>query len=314
MLTSIVLSYYTAIPKCMLELIHKIERMSQMRTEKEMLHLILDYAKKDDRILAVLMNGSRVDPTIIPDSYQDYDIVYVVEDPQAFINQPSWIAYFGERLLMQCPTQMDFDQGKPVAFTKEYAYLMLFQDGNRIDLTLKSLPFAMQEYHAATLVKVLLDKQQLFEIKECSNREYYVARMDATSFANCCNEFWWVMQNVGKGLVREELPYALRMRECYVRDMLHNMIDWYIGCCHKFEVAPGKCGKFYQRYLPAPLWQRYVQTYSLAQTEEIWRSGWVLCDLFHDLALTVAETLHFSYRQQEEDGLRHYLAILRDEG
>ena len=49
-----------------------------MRSEEEMYRLLLETAKADDRILAVYMNGSRTNPKVSKDIFQDYDIVYVV--------------------------------------------------------------------------------------------------------------------------------------------------------------------------------------------------------------------------------------------
>ncbi|MGB4660040.1 MAG: aminoglycoside 6-adenylyltransferase [Mobilitalea sp.] len=48
-----------------------------MRTEKEMLDLISNIAQEDERIRAVIMNGSRTNPNVIRDIFQDYDIEYV---------------------------------------------------------------------------------------------------------------------------------------------------------------------------------------------------------------------------------------------
>lgn len=56
-----------------------------MRSEKEMYDLILDIAKRDERIRAVYMNGSRANPNIKKDIFQDYDIVYVVTETKTFI-------------------------------------------------------------------------------------------------------------------------------------------------------------------------------------------------------------------------------------
>lgn len=65
-----------------------------MRTENEMYHLILEVAKKDVRIKAVYMNGSRTNKNVPKDMFQDYDIVYVVEDIQSFIEDKDWIRVF----------------------------------------------------------------------------------------------------------------------------------------------------------------------------------------------------------------------------
>src|SRR5258708_38111157 len=42
-----------------------------MRNEEEMITLILNIAKNDERIRAVLLNGSRVNPNIKKDRFQD---------------------------------------------------------------------------------------------------------------------------------------------------------------------------------------------------------------------------------------------------
>ncbi|MFP4078627.1 MAG: aminoglycoside 6-adenylyltransferase, partial [Candidatus Izemoplasmataceae bacterium] len=71
-----------------------------MRSEKEMMDLILDVAKNDSRVRAVTMNGSRVMNRKM-DRFQDFDIVYFVDDLQSFLDDPKWIDGFGERLYMQ---------------------------------------------------------------------------------------------------------------------------------------------------------------------------------------------------------------------
>lgn len=49
--------------------------MQTMRTSEEMFRLILDVAREDDRIRAVVLSGSRADPEVPRDRYQDYDIL-----------------------------------------------------------------------------------------------------------------------------------------------------------------------------------------------------------------------------------------------
>ena len=48
-----------------------------MRSEEEMMHLILQVAKDDERVRAVYLNGSRTNPNAPKDCFQDYDVVYV---------------------------------------------------------------------------------------------------------------------------------------------------------------------------------------------------------------------------------------------
>ena len=46
--------------------------MQTMRTSEEMFRLILDVAREDDRIRAVVLSGSRADPEVPRDRYQDW--------------------------------------------------------------------------------------------------------------------------------------------------------------------------------------------------------------------------------------------------
>ena len=48
----------------------------KMRTEQEMMDLILGVAKTDERVRAVLMNGSRANHNAPKDNYQDFDVAY----------------------------------------------------------------------------------------------------------------------------------------------------------------------------------------------------------------------------------------------
>ena len=56
-----------------------------MRSEEEMMHLILQVAKDDERVRAVYLNGSRTNHNAPKDRFQDYDVVYVVTDTKPFM-------------------------------------------------------------------------------------------------------------------------------------------------------------------------------------------------------------------------------------
>src|SRR5512136_1184319 len=106
---------------------------STVRSEREMLELIVNTAKNDERIRAVIMNGSRANPNAPRDFFQDYDVVYVVTDVAPFKDDPHWLKRFGELMIMQMPDDM---LDPPPSDNEGFAYLMQFTDGNRIDLNL----------------------------------------------------------------------------------------------------------------------------------------------------------------------------------
>ncbi len=103
-----------------------------MRTEQQIMQLILDVAKSDERIKAVMMEGSRSNPDAPKDNYQDYDICYYVDDTAPFYGNTTWVTeHFGEALIVQSRD----DQYGWEDSDSSYIWLMIFPDGVRIDLS-----------------------------------------------------------------------------------------------------------------------------------------------------------------------------------
>src|SRR4051794_32053981 len=107
-----------------------------------MMDLILSTALEDERIRAVIMNGSRVNPNVEKDCFQDFDIVFVVREIQSFTLNHQWVNRFGEMMIMQMPEEMSLI---PPEKDGCFAYLMQFMDGNRIDLTLVPVDLAEEK-------------------------------------------------------------------------------------------------------------------------------------------------------------------------
>ncbi len=284
-----------------------------MRTEQEMLELILATAREDERIRAVIMNGSRANPNAPRDFFQDFDTVYIVTDVAPFRRNEAWIRRFGELMILQMPDDM---QDPPPSDEGGFAYLMQFVDGNRIDLGLYPLA-RLAELERDSLSILLLDKDGLIEPFPPANESDYLPKPPtAKAFADCCNEFWWVCPYVAKGLWREEIPYAKHMQDHYVRDQLMKMIIWSIGIQTQFSKSPGKLGKYLKHYLEPQLWEMFLKTYADASYENTWAALFVMCDLFRITALRVAEHFGFDYPRADDERvsahLRHVRRLPRD--
>jgi aminoglycoside 6-adenylyltransferase len=280
-----------------------------MRSEKEMMNLLINFAKSDERIRAVSMEGSRANPAIPKDRYQDYDITFYVADIKPFYNNPAWIEErFGKPLIMQMPEAMRRPSGGG-----HFNYMMIYPDGNRLDLTFSPNKFADDGEPSVAL----LDKDNGGgflppAIPPPDNAVYYLRIPSPLCYYSCCNNFWWCLNNVAKGIARDELPYVMKMLNEVVRSELHDMIGWYIGAKHGFNRSVGKDGKYFKRYLPADLYAKYVLTYPGGNYTDIWAAIHIMCDLFRTTALVTASHFDFTYRQNEEDGIREYLRMVKE--
>ena len=280
-----------------------------MRTEKEMMDLILNTAREDDRIRAVYMNGSRTDKNAPKDIFQDYDIVYVVKETESFIKDKDWIRRFGDILFMQYPDESpDYPSDK----ANSYGYLMIFTDGNRLDLTLKFEAHAKENVLEDRLCEILLDKDGILPIiPEATDADYHVKKPSEDQYAATCNEFWWCLNNIAKGLWRKEVTYAQDMLNFVVRKQLEKMLSWKIGIVTDYSVSIGKSGKYMHKWLSKEEWQAYLDTYCGADVEEMWHSVEIMCKLFYDTSKWFAKETGFTFNRTEADNCLFYLNRVR---
>ncbi|GHH99076.1 aminoglycoside 6-adenylyltransferase [Neobacillus kokaensis] len=273
-----------------------------MRSEQVMFDLILNVAKKDKRIRAVAMNGSRTNSNAPKDLFQDFDIVYLVTEMDSFIQDEKWIDIFGERIIMQTPEKHSSSS------IKRYPYLMLFSDGNRIDLTLIPINKKDEYLQEDKLTVILLDKDDsLPMISPPTDEDYWVKHPTAEEFLNCCNEFWWVATYVAKGLWRKEILYAMDHLNNCVRPMLLKMLEWQVGIQNDFAVSIGKSGKLLQKFLPEGTWEELLSTFPEGNEQSVWNALFAMINLFRSTANFVAESLNFEYQDEDDQRVTKYL-------
>ncbi len=288
----------------------KEHRRDKMRSESEMYQLILNIAEEDERIHAVYMNGSRTNENVPKDIFQDYDIVYVVTDTRPFIEDKTWIDRFGERLFMQYP-----DESPDCPSDKEnfYGWLMQFADGNRIDLHVESVTHAKENILCDKLCRILLDKNGVLpQISKSTDEDYWVKRPSTEQYLCTCNEFWWCLDNVAKGLWREEITYVQDMLNFPVRKQLEKVLSWKIGIDTDFSVSIGKSGKYMYKWLSEQEWKAYLETYAAGTVEDCWQAVEKMCSLFETTAIWVGNQLKYQYNSEEGENCRKFLKHVRN--
>ena len=167
-----------------------------MRTDHEILDLILQIAKKL-QVDAEALSGSRTNQKVQTDEFQDYDVVYVVDDLDTLTRDLSWLDQFGTRIIEQHNI-----------LGNRRLYLMLFEDGNRIDLTLCPKDHINEWVDSEAGFTVLEDKKGIFETYSPNPERFWIHPASETDFEKSCNEFWWVSAYVVKGICRKQVIYS----------------------------------------------------------------------------------------------------------
>ena len=273
-----------------------------MRTEQEMFDLILGFARRDERVRVAAMNGSRANPNAARDAFQDYDIVFGVTEMAGFLAEDGWLDYFGRRVIMQKPDDMELflPEGR-----NRFAYLMLFEDGNRIDLTLLPLDELEAYLKEDSILRILLDKDdRVRDLAESSDVDYWIRPPTPGIFDDCCNEFWWLSTYVAKGLARGELPYA-NFHLDLMRNQLMGMLSWRVGLEESFNFSIGKQFKCLQKHISETAWQRLCATWNCGSLEASQKALEEMLTLFREVSKEISERFCYRYPEYDEHVSRY---------
>ena len=264
-----------------------------MRAETEMLDLILQTAKTI-QVEAVAMSGSRANQKAPKDDFQDYDVVYVVDDLDNLTSDLSWIDQFGKRIIEQ-----------EVTLGHRRLYLMLFEDGNRIDLTLCPKEHIQEWVDSEAGFTVLEDPEHLFEPYFPNIERYWTNPASALDFEKTCNEFWWVSAYVVKGICRNQVIYATDHLYGICQQELLKLLAWQV-VADKGTVDVGKNYKYLFNYLPAEKEKEFSSLLDFASLDKIIQSLFATMELFHQEAQRLAQKLGFDYDKEVAEKMIEY--------
>ena len=264
-----------------------------MRTEIEMFDVILQTAKVL-QVEAVAMSGSRTNPNAPKDEFQDYDVVYITEDLEALVADLVWLEMFGKRMIEQ-----------HVLLDHRRLYLMLFGDGNRIDLTLCPKEYIKEWVDSEADFTVLDDPQGLFEPYAPTPKRYSTAPASATDFDKSCNEFWWVSAYVVKGIHRNNLVYATDHLYGICQQELLKLLAWQVAA-DQGTVDVGKNYKYLFQYLPAEKEKEFTALLDFYDQKSLAKSLLATMDFFHKEAQDFSLKTGFHYDKATAEKMLEY--------
>ena len=267
--------------------------MINLRTEPEILDLIFQTAKTL-QVEAVAMSGSRTDTKASKDEFQDYDVVYVVENLDELITDLSWLDQFGKRIIEQ-----------EVALEHRRLYLMLFEDGNRIDLTLCSKVHIKEWVESEADFMVIEDPKGLFVPHSPTPQRYWTSPASAIEFEKVCNEFWWVSSYVVKGICRNQVIYATDHLYGICQQELLTVLAWQVAS-DRGRVDVGKNYKYLFNYLPAEKEMEFSNLIDFSSIDKITQSLFATMQLLHREAQSLAHKMEFDYDMEVAEKMIEY--------
>lgn len=281
-----------------------------MRNSKEMFTLFENIVNNDPRIRVLTLEGSRVNPNVTPDIWQDYDITFLVNDIDSFTCSDEWLSVFGDRIFMQKPEAMElFPADMPEGW---FSYLMLFSDGIKIDLTLVPVETKDEYFSQDPLIRVLIDKDGICPALPAPTDENFWVQKPTEAFVNdCANEFLFVSTYVAKGLLRKELLFANWHFEQILHVELLRMLGYLAGSRKGFPLNTGKRDKWLFHFLTTEESEQLLACHRLDSLETAWDALYTALQLFEAAMKEVCHTLGYTYRNDVEK-IRNYIELLKN--
>ena len=264
-----------------------------MRTETEMLDVILKTAETL-QVAAVAMSGSRTNPKALKDEFQDYDVIYVVDDLDNLTSDLSWLGQFGKCLIEQY-----------VLLDQRHLYLMLFEDGNRIDLTLCPKDYIQEWIDSEAGFTILEDPEHLFEPYSPNIERYWTNSATEKDFERVCNEFWWVSAYVVKGICRNQLIYATDHLYGICQQEFLKILAWQVAS-DRGRVDVGKNYKYLFNYLPAEKEKEFTALLDFFDQKSLTKSLFATMNFFHKEAQAFSLKTGFHYDKVTAEKMIEY--------
>ena len=269
------------------------DRCRKYRSQEQMLRLI-SQTGQTLQVEAVALSGSRTVTKAPKDEFQDYDVVYVVDDLDNLTSDLAWLDQFGTRIIEQHNI-----------LGNRRLYLMLFEDGNRIDLTLCPKDHIQEWVESETAYTVLVDEKGLFESYSPSPERFWTSPASETDFEKSCNEFWWVSAYVVKGICRKQVIYATDHLYCICQQELLKILAWQVASDNG-TVDIGKNYKYLFNCLPAEKEKEFSNLLDFSSLDKITQSLLATIQLFHQEAQSLAQKMSFEYNQEVAEKMIQY--------
>ena len=182
---------------------------------------------------------------------------------------------------------------------------MLFEDGNRIDLTLCPKQQIQEWVDSEADYTVLKDDKGLFESYPPSPKRYWTNPASQTDFEKSCNEFWWVSAYVVKGICRKQVIYTTDHLYGICQQELLKLLAWQVAA-DKGTVDVGKNYKYLFQYLPAEKEKEFTALLDFFDQKSLTKSLLATMNFFHKEAQAFSLKTGFQYDKVTAEKMIEY--------
>lgn len=270
------------------------------------LDTIINWAKSQDDIRAVIVTGSlsRNDGSV--DEWSDLDVELVCTELTPSRLSADWVADIGEVWIC-------FPADKQSHFR-----LIWFTGGHKVDFQLQTVAEKQAMITTGKLsdeykrgYNVALDKDNLYSQMPASPNIFPIPDLPSKHEVHeIINEFWFEAIHVAQFIRRREF-WVVKFRDWTMKCDLLQMLEWHARLSNNPSPNTWIIGKRIHQWANKDSFQAIQKIWSGWDAQANWDSLFVMLDLFDKLSSDVAHTLDYDYRRTTYQEIYTYIQTLR---
>ncbi len=273
-----------------------------------MIDKLLNWAKQDPNLKALVLTGSRANDT--NDGLSDYDIALLVEEDCLYLRNDRWMSSI-DQVWLYIPEKIRF---KEKVFKTR---LVIFKEGVNVDFTFISLKFLDQAIKGGAFPKdyrILLDKDGIGrKLKAEPYRESRIKKPSEKTYHRLVEEFWFEVYQIAKNLKRDDL-WVVKYRDAYLKHhLVLKMIEWLEAVKHDWNNKTFPIGKRMKTWVTPSIWKAAHGIFPHFDNKDSWESLFHTLTFFRDLAIETAKKFNFTYPNEIDQSISGYVTSLKEE-
>ena len=270
----------------------------QMNSYDNIMKKLMLFANKSQLIQAMILFGSRVRDKNVADKYSDYDIIFLVNDVDYFLNTDYWLNHIDKFYIsFQEPTAA-CGQERRVLFGDAMDMDFLFYDVKKseqlaADSTIQA--FFSRGY------KILIDKIGFERVIE-RNKPFEELKtiLSEKEFTNLSNAFWFHTIWSVKKILRGETWSAKSCVDGYMKNLLRQMIECYSKAFYSENFDVWHDGRFFDNWVDENIKKQLKTAYGTYDAADILRAMTNTMSIFSGVSRKTAVMLGYTYPEEAE--------------
>ena len=279
-----------------------------MEIWRPLLDKVLDWAKGEDPIRAVVITGSLARGDGSSDEYSDLDVQIITRDIQAYSADDSWLDALGEVWL-----RFPLNEDRPYR-------LVWFAGGSKVDFQFIAVDQVRAELASGAMSDeyrrgyiVALDKDGLFRQLPPSPRIFPAPPPpSAEEILAAINEFWFEAIHVAQFIRRREF-WVAKWRDWTMKVDLLRMLEWQARARGGSTVNTWLLGKRIEEWADDEAIDAIKEIWAGWDAAELWRGLLTQLDLFRRASLEVCAALGLDCGAAAHREIEAYIHRLYDE-